>query len=1077
MTDKAIVTPRGGTRAVGPGLDAADADRIGVGVDQEVATGTLIQGSADQLAALESEGFRVKVLRDTNLLRIGDHEIDIEAAGDAVTADDGLPTALADGWTHYLVQLVAPPTEEWIQAIETNGVDVVEPISSYGLFVVGEADQVAALNSFPFVAWTGPFLPAYRVAPSARGREGRGPTRLTVYPASEVAGVTGALSGMDAVVLGESETPAPYGSTFAVITAEVDAAEIPTLAALPSVRWIEYRPPYEAFGEREAQILAENLDGALPPGPVTGYQPWLATVGLSGAGIAVAVVDTGVDANGANNTSGHTDLRGRRVAFVDYTGGAFVTDTNGHGTHVAGIAFGNAATGQTEAAVPANFLWGQGVAPQASYVTQNFLLSSPQPSTATLIVDSVSNGAHVMNNSWGFSDSPGSGYTSGAQTLDRGVRDPNSAAAGLEYLVIVCAAGNDGDSDRSISSPHETKNDIVVGNSLTVRPGNFPGDDIRGISPSSGRGPAVDGRILPTVVAPGTDVSSMLSRTCARVPIPGTGAPDPANPAVLIDQYLLLSGTSMACPAVSGSCALVIEWWRNTRSGQNASPALVKALLVNGAEDLAGGQNWRGLNRTSVDRALWSVHAGSVFRRTLTYTPDQVLSGNTPLTQVGSVAGINGAGQWFFDAPTSRLFVRNLNSTNPGLGGEVINARDAQGLPNLPNGHQGWGRVSLENILLQAPSSDRGPRIYTDQKHALTANGQEHLIQVAPVDTGRPLRVTLAWTDAAGAAGSNPALVNDLDLEVTETSTGNVFKGNVFANGFSTTGGSFDDRNNVECVYVPNPSGTYEVRVIAGAITAPARPDLVTPWQDFALVIDNAEVPPASPVSVVSVLDRSGSMVAYGYVDVTRTASKQFVGLLGIDDQLGVVSFGNAGAVEFPAGPPALGTITGQPVRDAASAAIDATVFGGCTFMGDGIAKARDLLGGATGNRALVLFSDGYDNKGVRRRKRSKADGRGGSGHPAGRRRAAHLRDGPRVGPDDALRARYWRRSVLLHADHRRPLRDLQLHPRPGERRRGLGDRLGAGFEQQRAGDDRCPRHHRHGHRQLGRHGRPLCAG
>ena len=153
-----------------------------------------------------------------------------------------------------------------------------------------------------------------------------------------------------------------------------------------------------AFGERETQIIAENLDGAAAPAtaPVTGYQAWLAGVGLSGAGVTVAVCDTGIDADANNNTIGHTDLRGRQTGFVDYTGGAVTTDTDGHGTNVAGIAFGSAATGQTEAGAPANFLWGQGVAPQSSYVTQNFLLANPQPATATLFQDAAANGPGVL---------------------------------------------------------------------------------------------------------------------------------------------------------------------------------------------------------------------------------------------------------------------------------------------------------------------------------------------------------------------------------------------------------------------------------------------------------------------------------------------------------------------------------------------------------------------------------------------------------------------------------------------------------------------------------------------------------
>jgi hypothetical protein len=71
-----------------------------------------------------------------------------------------------------------------------------------------------------------------------------------------------------------------------------------------------------------------------------------------------------------------------------------------------------------------------------------------------------------------------------------------------------------------------------------------------------------------------------------------------------------------------------------------------------------------------------------------------------------------------------------------------------------------------------------------------------------------------------------------------------VFKGNVFADGFSTTGGAFDARNNVECVYLQLPNGEYEVRVLASSLLADARPpyDTSSPWQDYALVIDNAEV-------------------------------------------------------------------------------------------------------------------------------------------------------------------------------------------------------------------------------------------
>lgn len=972
MANKALITVRGATRTPLAGAREFDAaSLLGMAVEAETSMGTLVRGTEAQYRELETQGFRVKIVTDTNLLRIGRYTIDTEAqAEQEPKVPSSLDVAAADAvdWPHYLIQLAGPPTEEWVRQIEALGVDVVEPISTCGLFAYATGDKIRALGTLPFVVWTGLLKPAYRMLASPDAEADH--LYIGIYPRTEAPAVVNAIQAEGGAVFEEATQPATYGGEFATVRAR--AVEMERVAGLPYVRWVEVVPRMEPVGEREAQIVAENLDGAAAPNtaPVVGYQAWLAGLGLTGAGVTVAIVDSGVDANANNNNAvAHTDLRGRQTAFVDYSGGAGTTDTNGHGTNVAGIAVGNGATGQTDAVAPANFLWGQGIAPGSSYVTQNFLDANvaPQPAVQTLIRDSAVNLAQVMNNSWGVNNSGGDGYGANSRTIDLGVRDPNSGTAELEHLAIVCAAGNAGGRPQSIGAPHESKNDIVVGNSLTARPGlGFPSEDIRGIAGTSGRGPAVDGRLLPTVVAPGTNVPAAFSRTAtAAAPIAGTGTPDPGNPGQLIDRYTFMSGTSQASPQVAGACAILTEWWRNRTGGRNPSPAMLKALVINGAEDLAGGANWRCINRVQADKSQWLLQAGSVFRRVLYFVPTALVDGNTMLTQVANAASITAAGQWAWDGGSNTIFVRMLANTNPGAASvQFLTALDANPVGNVPNNDQGWGRVSLSNMLLQSPASDRGPRIFSDQKHAFTAAGQEYQINVAPVDTARPMRITLAWTDAAAAAGANPALVNDLDLEVTEVTTGTVYKGNVFANGFSAAGGSFDNRNTVECVYVQNPSGVYEVRVVASVVGASANPTIATPWQDFALVVENADVPAVAPVNVAAVIDRSGSMVAYGYVDVTRTTSKQFVDLMNIGDDLGVVSFGSTSLVEFPSGGAAVQDITGQPVKDTAKNEIDGIAFGGCTYMGAGIQTAGNLLAGSATPRAIVLLSDGYDNKG-----------------------------------------------------------------------------------------------------------------
>ena len=87
------------------------------------------------------------------------------------------------------------------------------------------------------------------------------------------------------------------------------------------------------------------------------------------------------------------------------------------------------------------------------------------------------------------------------------------------------------------------------------------------------------------------------------------------------------------------------------------------------------------------------------------------------------------------------------------------------------------------------------------------------------MDPTAGIEITLAWTDVAGSANApqgESRLVNDLDLKLTAPD-GTVYKGNVFANGFSTPNGVHDSINNVERIKIsPNsvlPSGKWQLTV------------------------------------------------------------------------------------------------------------------------------------------------------------------------------------------------------------------------------------------------------------------------
>jgi hypothetical protein len=161
-----------------------------------------------------------------------------------------------------------------------------------------------------------------------------------------------------------------------------------------------------------------------------------------------------------------------------------------------------------------------------------------------------------------------------------------------------------------------------------------------------------------------------------------------------------------------------------------------------------------------------------------------------------------------------------------------VDMDDAHGTDPVPNSAEGWGRLDLTQII----GSQRAPE-FEDQTTPL-AGGQvaERRIIVASGNT--PLRVTMTYTDVPGFPAAIPALVNDLDLEVTGPD-GRVYRGNQFADGASVADAPSADRlNNVECIYLPSSlPGEYVIRIIAFNVVADAIQNTPAVDQDFALAI------------------------------------------------------------------------------------------------------------------------------------------------------------------------------------------------------------------------------------------------
>ncbi len=301
-----------------------------------------------------------------------------------------------------------------------------------------------------------------------------------------------------------------------------------------------------------SQVVAGNYDGIQRAYP--GYLSWLSQLGLSGQGVVIANVDAGIDQS-------HPDLVNRMMPCSGETCGN--EQESAHGTHTAGIMAGDGSSGVTD---NFGFLRGLGVAPGAGLVEQLYLPTyKSEGGMLTLMTESARNQAVISGNSWGPSGTP-KGYDADTRWVDVGVRDADPDLPGNQPLSYVVSIMNGYGGTSTQGTPDEAKNIFSVGSTVMQYTDGRQNLNINNLSSNSAHGPALDGRNLPLLVAPGCNVDS-------------TYYPD--------SGYYLWCGTSMASPHLSGGAALFFEKFRG-QFGTDPSPSLVKAAFLPVSHDLAG---------------------------------------------------------------------------------------------------------------------------------------------------------------------------------------------------------------------------------------------------------------------------------------------------------------------------------------------------------------------------------------------------------------------------------------------------------------------------------------------------------
>ncbi|AMT72551.1 S8 family peptidase [Mycobacteroides immunogenum] len=360
------------------------------------------------------------------------------------------------------------------------------------------------------------------------------------------------------------------------------------------------------------------------------------TYGSGGTGVVWAVLDSGIDAEhphfAANGTLTADCVRPLHKDFTLTPGvskGPLV-DVYGHGTHVAGIIAGESPTdpkliriASTQPTaeglpewVPRVLAQGSrlsGVAPHANLVSLKVLDDDGKTLSSVLIdalnyvreINSYGNDLqiHGVNLSLGCGWMPRD-YAAGQSPLCReldlltgsgvvcvvsaGNLGAGTAAAGVGAAIMGTATDVYGQLS-TITDPGNAATAITVGSVHRYRP------HTSGVTFDSSKGPTLDGRRKPDLVAPGERITSAATGLMAKGidVLKDDGTEGAAN-------YIEDSGTSMAAAHVSGAIAAFLS----ARTEFVGKPQEVKDIFLKSAVDLGRHEFFQGAGLVDLMRAL-----------------------------------------------------------------------------------------------------------------------------------------------------------------------------------------------------------------------------------------------------------------------------------------------------------------------------------------------------------------------------------------------------------------------------------------------------------------------------------------
>jgi subtilisin family serine protease len=504
-----------------------------------------------------------------------------------------------------IVQFAAAVTEADKAALRGAGAEIFGYLPDDALMVrmnQTRALQFKASRKGVFAVLT--FRPEFRLSPAFLHSAGSfnpdaaQTVLIKTFKATETSDIAHKISELPKAVL--------HAATGTSIVVTIPRGQVKTVADLQGIEHVQpYLPMKPLHFEAEPDpILTPRASGDYTD--LNGFETGTKVLNFDGAWAAgftgrnqiTAMADTGLDRGEGNLSPDFSD-----AVLHGYIFGLFSKsweDPMGHGTHVAGSVLGRGTKSGGKL---------KGGAYEAKFVPES--LWSPMMKGLTvpskvqdLFQQAYADGARVHTNSWGANGNFGA-YDNYASNVDEFMFNHPD-------MLILYAAGNSGvDNDKdgridpgSIGSPGTAKNALTVGASENLllqggiqRPVNqlrdaalhwgaepifssHISDNVNGLAMFSSRGPTLDGRLKPDIVAPGTNILS------ARSHVPGAEV----LWGIYNEDYVYSGGTSMATPLAAGGATVARQVLQEKFHLTSPSAALLKATLLHTAVDMYPGQ-------------------------------------------------------------------------------------------------------------------------------------------------------------------------------------------------------------------------------------------------------------------------------------------------------------------------------------------------------------------------------------------------------------------------------------------------------------------------------------------------------